>query len=157
MIIDSCKVVAGKVIIDGRLRKDINFKTLDTGLVPPRPGTFLGCSGIVNTATGNVAHTTVDIAFAMMVPVVDARNTDTCVVLEASVEGENEEPVNVTAAGTFTAIVDKTVVRVRVKVVRPAVVEVEAAAEEEANVAPGPQPGTFVGPTIGFPGPVATR
>lgn len=52
VIIDSCKAVPGKVIIDGRLRKDINFKTLDVGTVPPEPGVFLGCTGIVNTATG---------------------------------------------------------------------------------------------------------
>lgn len=173
VIIDSCKVIPDKVIIDGRLRKDINFKTLLAGTVPRRPGVFTGCTGIVNTATGNVEHVTVDIAFSVFVPVMGARPGDTCVVQQAVVEGEAEEPANVTEAGTFTAIVDKSMVSLCVKVTRPQAVQMQVTPAEAAcppavtegvpaagavttfpgTTTPGPVPGTAVGPVIIFPGP----
>ncbi len=175
VIIDSCTVIPGKVIIDGRLRKDINFKTLATGTAPPRPGTFTACSGIVNTASGAVNHTTVDIAFNTFIPVAGAMPGDKCRVAQAVVEGESEEAAGVTAAGTFTSIVDKTVLLLCVTVTRPEAVQVSvtpttpacppattagvpqgggATVTFPATTTPGPKPGTAIGPTVSFPGPI---
>lgn len=176
VVIDSCTVIPGKVIIDGRLRKDINFKTLAAGTVPPRPGTFTGCSGIVNTASGAVNHTTVDVAFNTFIPVAGARPGDVCRVVQAVVEGESEEPAGITPAGTFTSLVDKTVLLLCVSVTRPEAVMVEvtpaapicppattagtpqgggATVTFPGSTTPGPTPGTAVGPVVVFPGPQA--
>lgn len=176
VIIDSCTVIPDRVIIDGRLRKDLNFKTLTAGTVPPRPGVFTACSGIVNTASGAVLHTTVDVAFNLFITIPGARPGDTCTVLQAVVEGESEEPANVTTSGTFTTLVDKSLVLVCAKVTRPGVVTVAAptapvepcppavtsGVPQSGNVVtfpgstvPGPTVGTAVGPTIVFPGPQA--
>ncbi|MFZ5828163.1 MAG: hypothetical protein ACOY94_27980, partial [Bacillota bacterium] len=43
VIIDSCNVVFDKVIVNGRLRKDIMFKQAAAGF--PIPGTVQGCVG----------------------------------------------------------------------------------------------------------------
>lgn len=173
VIIDSCTVIPGKVIIDGRLRKNILFKTLTAGTVPPRAGTVVGCNGIVNTASGDLAHTTVDIAFNAFVPVDDACPGDICEVAQAFVEGEAEEPVRLTAAGTFTELLDKSVIRLCVAVKRTRALRITA--EEDVDVCPpgltaglavtgqcrtidgstrlGGRPGTAVGPTVVFGGP----
>lgn len=158
------------------LPKDINFKTLTAGTVPPRPGTFTSCSGIVNTASGAVNHTTVDIAFNTFISVPGARPGDTCRVAQAVVEGESEEPAGVTAAGTFGTLIDKSVLLLCVSVTRPQAVTLEAVPAEAvcppattagtpqgggavvtfpAATAPGPRPGTAIGPTVVFPGPVS--
>lgn len=157
------------------LSKDINFKTLATGTVPPEPGRFTACSGIVNTASGAVHHTTVDIAFSLFISAPGARPGDTCRVETAVVEGESEEPSGFTATGTFTTLIDKSVVRLCVVVTRPQAVAVSAAPVPAVcppvttsgvpqgavattfpgTTTPGPRVGTFVGPTIVFPGPTS--
>lgn len=116
VIIDNCFVTFDKVIVDGRLRKDILFKTAATGF--PQPGTATACTGIVATIVGTLADVDVDIAFNALIPVPGARPGDTCVVLQAFVEGEKEEAANIAANGTFTSLIDKSIVFVCVKVVR---------------------------------------
>lgn len=156
------------------LRKNIIIKTLAAGTVPPVVGTVTGCSGVVNTASGDLAHTTVDIAFNAFIRVPGARPGDICEIEQAFVEGEAEEPLGVTAAGTFTQLLEKSVIRLCVAVKRTRAVcvdgeEVDSACPpgetsgvlvtdavqkvEAGVVRRGAKPGTAVGPTVKFGGP----
>lgn len=119
VIVDNCLVVFDKVIIDGRLRKDIMFKQANAGF--PKPGTVQGCAGITTTITGPILDVDVEIAFNALVPVPGAQPGDKCVVLQAFVEGEKEEPANIQHTGAFTALVDKSIIFLCVKVVRDVV------------------------------------
>jgi hypothetical protein len=60
-------VIFDKVIIDGRLRKDIMFKQAQQGF--PIPGTVQACVGITATVSGPIFDVDVDIAFNALVPV----------------------------------------------------------------------------------------
>ncbi|HLO04790.1 MAG TPA: DUF3794 domain-containing protein [Symbiobacteriaceae bacterium] len=123
VIIDNCRVVFDKVIIDGRLRKDIMYKNASTGF--PIPGTVQGCSGLLGTIPGPILDLDVEIAFTALIPVRGAKPGDRCVVIHAFVEGEKEEPANINAAGTFTALVDKSIVFLCVKVIRSAIADLD--------------------------------
>ncbi len=114
VIIDSCKVVFDKIIIDGRLRKDIMFKEAHAGF--PLPGTVKGCGGVTTTICGNIKDVDVDIAFTALIPVPGAQPGDTCVIIQAFVEGENEEPANIHPSGSFTALIDKSIIFICAKV-----------------------------------------
>jgi len=83
VIVDNCQVVFDKVIIDGRLRKDIMFKAAKAGF--PKPGTVHGCAGVTTTITGPIHDVDVEVAFTALVPVPGARPVDKCVVLQAFV------------------------------------------------------------------------
>lgn len=113
VIIDNCMPVFNKVIIDGRLRKDIMFKAAAAGF--PLPGNVQACVGTTTTITGTLADIDVDIAFNMVVPVPGAQPGDRCVVLQAFVEGEKEEAGNIQANGTFLTLIDKSIVFVCLK------------------------------------------
>lgn len=113
VLIDNCMVVYDKVIIDGRLRKDIMFKQAAAGF--PLAGNVAACTGIIATISGPILDTDVDIAFNALIPVPGARPGDKCVVLQAFVEGEKEEAANINADGSFTALVDKSIVFLCVK------------------------------------------
>ncbi|HYF96115.1 MAG TPA: SPOCS domain-containing protein [Symbiobacteriaceae bacterium] len=114
VIIDNCMVVFDKVIIDGRLRKDILFKQANAGF--PLAGNVAACTGIIATVTGPVLDVDVDIAFNALIPVPGARPGDKCVVLQAFVEGEKEEAADINANGSFQTLVDKSIVFLCVKV-----------------------------------------
>lgn len=173
VIVDRCAVVFDKVIVDGRLRKDILFKSAAAGF--PIPGNVQGCTGTVNTVTGTLLDLDLEIAFNAMISVPGARPGDRCVVLQAFVEGQVEEPANIQANGTFTALIEKSIIFLCVKVVREAVMnQVGAAAGGAAAQTqeicpprrstgffpsgeippprPGLIPGSFIGPTLIFPG-----
>ncbi|MFZ5814854.1 MAG: DUF3794 domain-containing protein [Bacillota bacterium] len=191
VIIDRCNVVFDKVIINGRLRKDIMFKQAAAGF--PIPGTVQGCAGITATVTGPIVDTDVEIAFNALIPVPGAQPNDRCVVLQAFVEGETEEPADIQANGSFLSLVDKSIIFLCVKVVRDTVTNgitpTPGAAAVTPGVAvgavggvgvagqqvpicperrstgffpggngfipgprPGPVPGSWVGPTLIFPG-----
>lgn len=115
VIIDNCMPVFDKVIIDGRLRKDIMFKEANSGF--PIPGSVRACSG-TQTIMGNIVDLDIDISFNALIPVPGARPGDKCVVLQAFVESEKEEAADIQANGTFMALVDKSVIFICVKVVR---------------------------------------
>lgn len=133
-----------------------------------------GCGGIVSSASGDVVHTTVDIAFNAFVSVRDARPGDVCEIEQAFVEGESEEAINLTAAGTFTELLEKSVIRLCVAVKRTRALNVSATEESPACppgetagtpvtgqvnivqsgvVKRGAKPGTAVGPTVLFGAP----
>ncbi len=171
VIIDNCTVVFDKVIIDGRLRKDIMFKEADKGF--PRPGTVKGCGGVVGSVCGPIMDLDVDIAFNALIPVPGAEPGDRCVVLQAFVEGEKEEAANINDHGAFHTLIDKSIVFLCVKVVRDTVsngvngcnqITGPLCPERRSTgffpggngriprPQPGPVPGTWIGPTLIFPG-----
>jgi len=113
VIVDNCMVVFDKVIIDGRLRKDIMFKQANAGF--PLPGNVAACTGVIATVSGPIMDVDVDIAFNALISVPGARPGDKCVVLQAFVEGEKEEAANINADGSFNTLVDKSIVFVCVK------------------------------------------
>jgi hypothetical protein len=173
VIIDNCRVQFDKVIVDGRLRKDILYKTLTQGTAPVVPGNIQGITGVVNANAGNIAATDVDIAFTMLIPVPCARPGDRCEVIHAFVEGEKEEAANLGADGLFTALIDKSIVFVCLKVIRPGGACGHTHAVTDDKICPAPQttglamgaphgqvpfaqpgviPGSWVGPTLLFPG-----
>jgi hypothetical protein len=175
VIIDNCMVVFDKVIIDGRLRKDIMFKQANAGF--PLAGNVQGCVGTITTLTGPIFDIDVDIAFNALIPVTGARPGDECVVLQAFVEGEKEEAANIMATGAFTALIDKSIVFLCVKVVREMVTTTLAGGQAGAGgqqqtqlcptrmstgifaggglippARPGLVRGSWIGPTGIFPG-----
>lgn len=113
VIIDNCLVVYDKVIVDGRLRKDIMFKQACGGF--PIPGNVAACSGVVATVSGPIYDVDVDIAFNALIPVPGAKPGDKCVFLQAFVEGEKEEAANINADGSFCTLLDKSIVFLCVK------------------------------------------
>lgn len=169
IIVDNCMVVFDKVIINGRLRKDIMFKKACKGF--PIPGTVQGCAGVTSIITGPILDLDIEIAFNALVPVPGAQPDDRCVVLQAFVEGEKEEPADIHKSGTFDSLVDKSIVFLCVKVVRETVTNnLNCNTDQEVcpprrstgffpggngtipGARPGPLPGTFIGPTLIFPG-----
>lgn len=197
VIIDNCKVVFDKVIIDGRLRKNIMAKQACHGF--PIPGTVSGCSGVTNIITGNIIDVDLEINFIALIPVPGAQPGDRCEVLQAFVEGEKEEPANITPSGAFHALIDKSIIFLCVKAVREVITTNLQAGGAVGGVAggitagggivigaagtttaattnqgfcparrstgffpggqglipaptPGPLPGTWIGPTLVFPG-----
>jgi len=184
VIVDNCLVVFDKVIIDGRLRKDIMFKQATAGF--PIPGTVQGCTGVTGMVSGPLLDLDLEISFNALVPVPGAQPGDKCVVLQAFVEGEKEEPANIRPDGTFTALVDKSIIFLCVKVVRDVVTDTLGNGMGSGTTGvvingtnnngtmlcpqrrstgffpggngtiprarPGILPGTFVGPTLIFPG-----
>jgi hypothetical protein len=121
VIIDNCRVVFDKVIIDGRLRKDIMFKAAKHGF--PIPGNVAGCGGITAKVTGPILDTDVDITFNALISVPGACPGDKCVALQAFVEGEKEEPADITRCGAFKSLIDKSIVFICVKVVRDTITD----------------------------------
>lgn len=183
VIIDNCKVVFDKVILDGRLRKDIMFKAANAGF--ELPGNVEACGGIVGSIAGPIQDIDVDIAFNALIPVPGARPTDKCVVLQAFVEGEKEEAANINPNGAFNVLIDKSIIFVCVKVVRDTItngitttgvgatgavtttnqqmMDMVCPQRRSTGFFPGgdgtiprPQPGlipgTWIGPTLIFPG-----
>ncbi|HYF94362.1 MAG TPA: DUF3794 domain-containing protein [Symbiobacteriaceae bacterium] len=123
VIIDNCRVIFNKVIIDGRLRKDIMFKAANAGF--PQPGTVQGCGGSLTTVSGAIQDIDVDFAFTALIPVKGACPDDHCVVLQAFVEGEKEEAADIQETGAFNSLIDKSVVFICVKVVRDTVTDLK--------------------------------
>lgn len=113
VIIDNCMVVFDKVIIDGRLRKDILFKQSAVGF--PQPGNVQACVGTTNIITGPIVDIDVDFAFNALIPVPGARPGDICHVLQAFVEGEKEEAADILPTGGFNTLIDKSIVFLCVK------------------------------------------
>jgi len=180
VIVDNCLVSFDKVIIDGRLRKDIMFKHAKKGF--PIPGTVQACVGVTATVSGPILDVDVDIAFNALVPVPGALPGDKCVVLQAFVEGEKEEAADIDAHGAFSTLIDKSIIFLCVKVVRdvvtngldttvpptvlglaPGQIPPLCPARPSMGFFPGGNgvipparagliPGTFVGPTLIFPG-----
>lgn len=171
VIVDRCEVVFDKVIINARLRKDIMFKKAAGGF--PIPGTLQGCVGVTTTITGQIFDTDVETVFTALIPVPGAKPGDKCVVLEAFVEGEVEEPADIHHCGGFKSLIDKSIVFLCVKVVRDTVTNgIDDSSGHDVclcpprrstgffpggngmipGARPGLLPGSFIGPTLIFAG-----
>lgn len=102
VLVESCKVLFDKVLLTGRLRKDVGFRETPA------------CSGNV----ASVGSALAEVAFQAIIDVWGARPGDTCVVVKAFVEGEEESPLIERPGGGIKGLVDSSVVFLCVKVVR---------------------------------------
>lgn len=111
VIIDQCHVDTDCVIINGRLRKNINYKTKKD------------CDWIdgIERVCGDVRHCTVFIPFDCFIEIEGAREDDECQVEEKEVTCEKEE---LRREGSI--LHEKAVVRVDVKVLRETQMTVNA-------------------------------
>lgn len=171
VIVDNCMTTFDKIIIDGRLRKDIMFKHADHGF--PQPGNVQACVGEVNSICGQIMDIDVEIAFNALIPIPGTLPTDECVILQAFVEGEKEEAADIQPSGAFHTLIDKSIVFLCAKVVRQTVTTTTAGGGAAMmalcptrpstgffpggngmipGARPGLLPGTFIGPTLIFPG-----
>ena len=96
------------MIINGRLIKNITFKTLKER----------DCHGDLNRVCGDVRHCTVEIPFHLFVEVEGARDGDCCEVEDAIIAGEFDKLIDKNDDGTFNKLLEKVVVKIRAKVVR---------------------------------------
>lgn len=106
--IDDCAAVCDKVIINGRLIKNITFKTARE----------FDCKGDLNRVCGDVRHCTVEIPFHLFVEVPGTQDGDMCVVEDAIVAGEFDKLIDKNNDGTFNKLLEKVVIKVRAKAVR---------------------------------------
>lgn len=106
--IDDCAAVCDKVIINGRLIKNITFKTAKEW--DHKHG--------LNRVCGDVRHCTVEIPFHLFIDVPGSRDGDICEVEDAIVAGEFDKLVDKNHDGTFNKLLEKVVIKVRAKVVR---------------------------------------
>jgi hypothetical protein len=103
VLVDTCKVLFNKVLLTGRLRKEVTFR---------EPTICPGNVGAVGSALAEVG-------FQAMIDVSGARPGDSCVVVKAFVEGEDEKPLT-SPGGGIRGLVESSVVFLCVKVVRMA-------------------------------------
>jgi hypothetical protein len=107
VLVDTCRVLFDKVLLTGRLRKEVAFRE-----TPVRPG---------NVAS--VGSALAEEHFETIIDVRKARPGDACVVVKAFVEGEEEKPLIQAPCGGIKGLVDSSVLFLCVKVVRPAMIE----------------------------------
>jgi hypothetical protein len=106
VLIDTCKVLFDKVLLTGRLRKEVAFRES-----PLCPG---------NVAPLDLARAEVD--FQAVIDVRGAQPGDTCVVVKAFVEGEEEKPLPHKPRG-IKGLLDSSVLFLCVRVRRASVLE----------------------------------
>lgn len=106
--IDDCAAVCDKVIINGRLIKNITYKTAKEW----------DRKGGLNRVCGDVRHCTVEIPFHLFIDVPGSRDGDDCEIEDAIVAGEFDKLVHRNHDGTFSKLLEKSVIKVRAKVVR---------------------------------------
>jgi hypothetical protein len=96
------------VIINGRLIKNITFKTAKER----------DCHGDLHRVCGDVRHCTVEIPFHLFIEIEGARDGDMCEVEDAIVAGEFDKLIDKNDDGTFNKLLEKVVIKIRAKVVR---------------------------------------
>ena len=113
--VENCLVQDGLVIIDGTLRKNINYNTLDKEEVVPFPDGGLGAQ----IAHGKVVHTHVWLPFHCFVNIAGALTGDDCQIESAEVVGEKDEPIcAVDSEPRYHKLLEKAVIQLVVKVTR---------------------------------------
>ncbi|QIB26751.1 DUF3794 domain-containing protein [Caloranaerobacter azorensis] len=122
VIITNCKVIKDKVIINGLVDKNINYKTVEhVHEDENRP--------VVN---GPLYHYTTQIPFSTFVEVPGAMEGDNCEIESAIVEGEKDELMDPNICSnnndpvTYNKLKEKLVVRIDVKVTRTEKINVES-------------------------------
>ncbi|MGE5674842.1 MAG: DUF3794 domain-containing protein [Mycobacterium leprae] len=116
--ITNCQVIPGKVIIVGRVTKNIAYKTAECRGTTPTANAQICC--------GDLRHCTVQVPFRLFIVVQGAAPGDTCQVTQACVKGEVENPT-VNADGLITALQETMDIHVAVRVTRDTVMNVSAA------------------------------
>jgi hypothetical protein len=106
--IDECVAVCDKVIVNGRLIKNITFKTAKER----------DCHHDLHRVCGDVRHCTVEIPFHLFIDVKGAKPGDTCEIEDAVIAGEFDKLIDPNCDGTFNKLLEKVVIKVRAKVVR---------------------------------------
>lgn len=119
--IERCVVIPGKVIVIGRVIKNIKFKTRCEETLLPGDGRR------TRVVCGDVRHCTAFIPFKLFIEIPGAAPGDECIVVEACVPGEIDTLVDDTGDGLFDRLVETIDIRVVVRVVRDTVVKVPAA------------------------------
>jgi len=114
--IDDCAAVCDKVIINGRLIKNITYKTAREW----------DHKGGLNRVCGDVRHCTVEIPFHLFIEIPGSRDGDECVIEDAIVAGEFDKLIDRRHDGTFGKLLEKAVIKVRAKVVRRRWLEIDA-------------------------------
>jgi hypothetical protein len=114
--IDECVSVCDKVIINGRLVKNITFKTLGER----------DSKSHLKRICGDLRHCTVEIPFHLFIDVKGAREGDLCVVEDAIVAGEFDKLIDPICDKTFGKLLEKAVLKIRAKVVRMRNLKVDA-------------------------------
>ncbi len=114
--IDDCAAACDKVIINGRLIKNITYKTLKER----------DCHHDLKRVCGDVRHCTVEIPFHLFVDVVGAEDGDDCEVIDAIVAGEFDKLIDKNSDGTFNKLLEKVVIKVLAKVTRKKHLKVSA-------------------------------
>lgn len=95
--IDDCAAACDKVIINGRLVKNITFKTLKER----------DCHHDLKRVCGDVRHCTVEIPFHLFVDVKGAQEGDDCEVIDAIVAGEFDKLIDKNSDGTFNKLLER--------------------------------------------------
>jgi len=119
--IDRCEVIPGKVIVVGRVVKNIPFKTQGSGHCrrPEGRRTRVIC--------GDLRHCTAFIPFKLFIEIPGAEEGDRCEVVEACVLGEVDTLVDENGDGCFERLEETIDIHVRVRVIRDTVMNVCAA------------------------------
>jgi hypothetical protein len=116
--IDRCEPIPGKVIIVGRVIKNIPFKTKETESRIPTDGRR------IRVVCGDVRHCTLIIPFKLFVEVPGTQEGDVCDVLEACILGEIDTLMDDNGDGLFERLVETIDIHVKVRVTRDTVVNV---------------------------------
>ncbi|HYF94100.1 MAG TPA: SPOCS domain-containing protein [Symbiobacteriaceae bacterium] len=117
-----CEAIPGKVIIVGRVIKNIPFKTRSGESFLPGEGRRR-----VRVVCGDLRHCTLFIPFRLFVEIPGAQEGDTCDVIEACVLGEVDTLIDDDGDGLFERLQETIDIHVRVRVTRDTVVTVSGA------------------------------
>jgi len=121
--ITRCEAIPGKVIVVGRVIKNIPFKTGTSQ-------SFLrGGEGRrrVRVVCGDLRHCTLFIPFRLFIEIPGTQEGDTCDVIEACVLGEVDTLIDDNDDGLFERLQETIDIHVRVRVTRDTVVNVSGA------------------------------
>lgn len=119
--VERCEVIPGKVIVTGRVIKNIPFKTKGTSQSAPGDGRR------VRIVCGDIRHCTAFIPFRLLIEIPEAMEGDRCEVIEACVLGEVDTLVDENDDGLFERLEETIDIHVRVRVTRDMVMNVTAA------------------------------
>jgi len=120
--IERCEAIPGKVIIVGRVVKNIPFKTASSTGFLPRDG-----GRRVRVVCGDLRHCTLYIPFRLFIEIPGTREGDVCEIVEACVLGEVDTLIDDNNDGLFERLEETIDIHVRVRVTRDAVVNVAGA------------------------------
>ncbi|HYG58300.1 MAG TPA: SPOCS domain-containing protein [Symbiobacteriaceae bacterium] len=119
--IERCETIPGKVIIVGRVVKNIPFKTASSsGFLP-------GENPRVRIVCGDLRHCTLYIPFRLFIEIPGTREGDNCEIVEACVLGEVDTLLDDNGDGLFERLRETIDIHVRVRVTRDTVVNVKGA------------------------------